>query len=99
MTTGELVRRLQSLDPKGKLPVMIATDDGRTITGRLALHVYGVPVRQDSHAVSELDASLQDGRHRNYVLALRAERIAETSVAIFSFDRSGAVLRLQVPRP
>ena len=74
MTTADLVKRLQALDPKGKLPVMIGTDGGQAVTSRLALHVYGVPpVRQESYSTSELDASIQDGRHRTYVLALRAE--------------------------
>ena len=74
MTTGELVRRLQALDPKGKLPVMVGTDDGQTVTSRMALHIYGVPmVKQDAYATADLDTSIQDGRHRAYVLALRAE--------------------------
>ncbi len=67
MTTGELIKRLQAVDPKGKLPVMVATDDGKVMTSRLAIHVHGVPARRDSHSVRELDASIQDGRHTAYV--------------------------------
>ena len=34
MTTGELIRELQALDPKGKLPVMITTEDNYVLAMR-----------------------------------------------------------------